>query len=101
MLCVKGQLTLQSYTIHGESSGQLGGNFHAAANQGLSKHVLEGLVKVGAVAQLADHGDSILKGKNIVMNKLAYSILHTSSDKISLSWDGYWWKGCFKCENQQ
>ena len=71
MLCVKGQLTLQSYTIHGESSGQLGGNFHAATNQGLSKHVLEGFVKVGAVTQLADHGDSILKRENIVMNKLA------------------------------
>ncbi len=71
-LCITGQLTLQSYTVHGESSGQLGGNLHAATNQGLPKHVLEGLVKVGAVAQLADHGDSILMGqKHIGMNTAA------------------------------
>lgn len=72
-LCITGQLTLQCDTVHGESSGQLGGNFHAATNQGLSKHVLEGLVKVGAVAQLADHGDGVLMaqehiGKNSVEN---------------------------------
>lgn len=58
-----GQLTLQSYAVHGESSGELGGNFHAATNQCLSKHVLEGLVEVGAVAQLTDHGDGILRGQ--------------------------------------
>lgn len=68
-MCIAGGLTLQGYTIHGESSGQLGGNLHAATNQGLPKHVLEGLVKVGAVAQLADHGNGILGGqKQVGMN---------------------------------
>ena len=72
MLRITGQLTLQSYTVHGESSGQLGGHFHAATNQGLSKHVLEGLVKVGAVAQFANHGDSILMGQTQnVINEVA------------------------------
>ncbi|KAG7223654.1 hypothetical protein INR49_015379 [Caranx melampygus] len=52
-----------SYTVHGESSGQLGGNLHAATNQGLPKHMLEGLVKVGAVAKFADHGNGILQGQ--------------------------------------
>ena len=53
-------LTLQSDAVHGEGPGQLGGHLHAAADQGLSEHVLEGLVKGGAVAQLADHRDGIL-----------------------------------------
>ena len=53
-------LTLQSDAVHGEGPGQLGGDLHAAADQGLSKHVLEGLVKGGAVAQLADHRDGVL-----------------------------------------
>lgn len=57
------QLTLKGDTIHGKSSGQLSGNLHAAANQGLSKHMLEGLVKIGVVAQFADHGDGILSGQ--------------------------------------
>lgn len=60
VVCV---LTLQRNTVHGESSGQLGGNLHAATNQGLSKHMLEGLVKVGAVAQLADHGNGVLSSQ--------------------------------------
>ena len=55
------QLTLQSNTVHGERPGQLGGNLHAATNQGLPKHMLEGLVKGGAIAQFADHGNGILK----------------------------------------
>lgn len=72
VLCTLGQLTLQSYTVHGESSGQLGGHFHAATNQGLPKHMLEGLVKVVAIAQLADHGDSVLMGqKHIGTNTVA------------------------------
>lgn len=75
-LCITGQLTLQSYTVHGESSGQLGGNFHAATDQGLPKHVLEGLVKVGAVAQLADHGDSILMGQKHVGVNTAGNTTH-------------------------
>lgn len=60
----KGQLTFQSYTIHGESSSQLGGNLHATANQRLSKNVLKSLVKVGTVAQLTDHGNGILEAKD-------------------------------------
>lgn len=54
-------LTLQGDAVHGEGPGQLGGDLHAAADQGLSKDVLEGLVKCGAVAKLADHGDGILE----------------------------------------
>lgn len=57
------RLTLKCYTIHGESSGQLGRDLHTAANQGLPEHVLEGFVKVGAIAQFADHGDRILEGR--------------------------------------
>jgi len=55
-------LTLQSDAVHGEGPGQLCGNLHAAADQGLAKHVLEGLVEVCAVAQLADHRDGVLVG---------------------------------------
>lgn len=58
------KLTLQSNTVHGESSCQLGGNLHATTNEGLPKHVLEGFVKVGTVAELADHWDGILMEKN-------------------------------------
>lgn len=84
-LCITGQLTLQSYTVHGESSGQLGGHFHAATNQGLPKHVLEGLVKVGAVAQLADHGDSILIGQKHVGMSTAANTTHLNIKKTCLS----------------
>lgn len=69
LLGLTGQLTLQSYTVHGESPGELGGNFHAATNQRLAKHMLEGLIKVGTVAQLTDHGDRILRGhKQVILN---------------------------------
>ena len=61
-MCISGEHTLQGYTVHGESSGQLGGNLHATTNQGLPKHMLEGFVEVGAVAQLADHGNGVLGG---------------------------------------
>lgn len=53
-------LTLQGDAVHGEGSGQLGGHLHAAADQRLPKHVLEGLVKGRAVAKLTDHRDGIL-----------------------------------------
>lgn len=56
-------LTLQSDAIHGESSSQLSGHFHTAADQSFPKHVFEGLVKVLTVTELADHGDCILNKK--------------------------------------
>lgn len=72
VLSIRGSLTLQSYTVHSESSGQLGGNLHAATYKSLPKHVLEGLVEGVAVAQLADHGDGVLKGRrHFGMNKVA------------------------------
>ena len=72
VLCITGSLTLESNTVHSESSSQLGGNFHAATNQSFSKHVLEGLVKSVAVAQLADHGDGVLMGqRHVGMNTVA------------------------------
>ena len=68
-------LTLQSDAVHGEGPGQLGGHLHAAADQGLSKHVLEGLVIRGAVAQLADHRDGILvTEQRTVMNSFSGTI---------------------------
>lgn len=67
MLYITCQLTFQGNAVHGESSGQLSGNFHAATNQRLSKDVLEGLIKVGTVAQLADHRDCILMGENTLV----------------------------------
>lgn len=54
-------LTLQGDAVHGEGPGQLGGHLHAAADQRLPKHVLEGLVKGRAVAKLTDHRDGILE----------------------------------------
>lgn len=85
MLCITALLTLQSYTVHGESSGQLGGNLHAATNQGLPKHMFEGLVKVGAVAQFADHGDSVLMGqKQVGMTTVANTIYVIITQKLSV-----------------
>ena len=77
VLCIACQLTLQSDTVHGEGSGQLGGDFHAATDQSLPEHVLEGLVEGVAVAQLADHGNSILMGqKHVGMNTVADTTHH-------------------------
>lgn len=53
--------TLQSDAVHGESSSQLSGHFHTAADQSLPKHMFEGLVEVLTVTKLADHGDCVLQ----------------------------------------
>ena len=53
--------TLQSDAVHGEGSGQLSGNLHASADEGLAKDMLESFIEVWTVSQLADHRDGILR----------------------------------------
>lgn len=60
--------TLQSDAVHGESSSQLSGHFHTAADQRLPKHMFEGLVEVRTVTKLADHGDCILQKKKLLFS---------------------------------
>lgn len=84
--CAAGQLTLKSNTIHGERSGQLGRNFHAATDQGLPEHVLEGFVEVGAVAQFADHRDRVLIGQEHSMNaRVSQPAVSTHSYDLSVA----------------
>ena len=72
--------TLQSDAVHGEGTCQLGRHLHAAADERLAKHVLEGLVKLGAVAQLADHWDGVLRGDE--RGKMYSSILHMNPEHL-------------------